>query len=47
MFSDTVYDGLIDANPFANLQLEQARGRSQHPTMTEEEPAGRSPTTGR
>jgi len=37
MFSDAVDDGLIDANPFANLQLEQARGRSQHPTITEEE----------
>jgi integrase len=34
---DAVDDGLIDANPFANLQLEQARGRSQHPTITEEE----------
>ena len=34
MFSDAVDDGLIDANPFANLQLEQARGRSQHPTIT-------------
>lgn len=37
MLSDAVDDGLIDANPFANLQLEQARGRSQHPTITEEE----------
>ena len=37
MFSDAVDDGLIDANPFANLQLEQARGRSQHPAITEEE----------
>jgi hypothetical protein len=37
MFSDAVDDGLIDANPFANLQLEQARGRSQHPTITEDE----------
>jgi integrase len=37
LFSDAVDDGLIDANPFANLQLEQARGRSQHPTITEEE----------
>lgn len=37
MFSDAVDDGLIDANPFANVQLEQGRGRSQHPTITEKE----------
>lgn len=27
----------MDGNPFANLQLEQPRGRSQHPTITEDE----------
>lgn len=37
MFSDAVDDGLVDGNPFANLQLEQPRGRSQHPTITEDE----------
>ena len=42
MFSDAVDDGLIDANPFANLQLEQARGRSQHTTITEEEFRGQA-----
>jgi integrase len=37
MFSDALDDGLVDANPFANLQLEEARGRSEHPTISEDE----------
>jgi hypothetical protein len=37
MFSDALDDGLADANPFANRQLEEARGRSERPTISEDE----------
>lgn len=37
MFSDAVDDGLIDANPSQISSSSSPRGRSQHPTITEDE----------
>jgi integrase len=37
MFSDAVDDGLCDTNPFSGLNLEEPRGRSDYPAISEEE----------
>jgi integrase len=37
MFSDAVDDGLCDTNPFSGLNLEEMRGRSDYPAITEVE----------
>lgn len=37
MFNDALDEGLIDANPFAGLRLEQSRGRRDHEVLSVEE----------
>lgn len=40
MLNDAIDAGLIDANPFAGLRLEQSRGRKDLDALTEDEIAG-------